>query len=170
MAVPNLELPRTQWPTHPHYPQQVLLVRSHESFRSHSRRMVTRAQAGGDARALARSFMRLKSAMRGHEAYEENKLYPYLEARWSISCDPLRDGHHQLDAAEADVLAEFLRVDGPATHALADALQNHDEVLHTHLDEEESVVIPALLALTPDEFSSYYHRDIHTLLAQLERT
>ncbi len=170
MAAPNLELPRTQWPANPHYPQQVLLVRSHESFRLHSRRMVARAEGGGAASALARSFLRLKSAMRGHEAYEEHKLYPYLEARWSISCDPLRHGHHQLDAAEADVLAELLDADGPATDDLVDALRHHDEVLHTHLDEEESVVIPALLALTPDEFSSYYHRDIHTLLAQLERT
>jgi hypothetical protein len=167
MTTPNLNLPREQWPSHPHYPNQVLLVRSHDSFRRFSARLLELAEAGHDAESIGHNFRHLKSAMRGHEGYEEHKLYPYLEARWPLSCDPLRHGHERLAIAEAGVLVGVRDASGPASKALADALRHHDEVLGEHLDEEEDVVVPALLALTPEEFDAYYHGDITTLLATL---
>ncbi|MFT4978666.1 MAG: hypothetical protein ACI8S6_004576 [Myxococcota bacterium] len=159
-----LSLPREQWADHPRYPDQVLLLGSHRNFRHISRVLARRARDGGDVAGIGWTFSAWKGAMGGHEHYEESKLYPYLEARWGLSCEPLREGHHHLTEHEAAVRAALRASDGAA---LADALAAHDETLNEHLDLEESIVIPALLALTPDEFEAYYHSSIHTLLRQL---
>ncbi len=162
-----LGLPRHAWQDHPRFPQQVLLLDAHKRFRLISRSLARRAESGGDAAAIGRVFDHWKSAMSSHERYEEHKLYPYLEARWGLSCEPLRAGHHQLAALDAAVRAAAAGCDGPATPALCTALRTHDAALHAHLDVEEDRVVPALLALQPDEFESYYHSNIHTLLSRL---
>jgi hypothetical protein len=168
MTACDLQLPRAAWPDHPNYPRHLLLVRSHEGFRRASRRLVERAEAGHDAEAIGWGFRTLKWAMHGHERYEEHKLYPYLEARWPLSCDALRAGHERLAEADQVVSHAVTDADGPATAALVEALEAHDAILNAHLDEEEALVVPALLALTPAEFDAYYNRDIHSLLADLE--
>ena len=91
-----LRLPREQWPSHPNYPRQVLLLGSHESFRRLSSSLLARVKGDGDLAAIGWVFDYWKSGMSGHEHYEEGKLYPYLEARWGLSCDELRGGHHEL--------------------------------------------------------------------------
>lgn len=164
-----LDLPRHTWPDHPRFPQQVLLLSAHKSFRLTSRSLVRRAESGGDAAAIGWVFDYWKSAMSGHERYEEHKLYPYLEARWGLSCDPLRAGHHQLEALDAAVRAAVAGCDGAATPALHTALMTHDAALLAHLDVEEELVVPALLALSPAEFEAYCDNDIRTLLSRLVR-
>jgi hypothetical protein len=146
--VANLALPRSAWDAHPHFPAQTLLLRSHQSFRSESRRLIARADSGAGRSAVLPSFSWWKSAMRSHEHYEESKLYPYLTHRWGLDCGPLTTGHHALATADAAVRAS----DGPD---LVLALEAHHEVLMEHLDAEERLVIPALLALTPSEFAEY---------------
>ena len=162
-----LDLPRRAWPDHPRFPQQVLLLSAHKSFRRTSRSLVRRAESGEDAAAIGGVFDYWKSAMSGHEGYEEHKLYPYLEARWGLSCEPLRAGHHQLAALEAAVQAAVAGCDGPATPALHTALMTHDAALLAHLAVEEELVVPALLALSPAEFKAYYQNNIRTLLSSL---
>ena len=169
MHAPNLHLPREQWTSHPHYPDQVLLVGSHTQFRRFSRMLIDHAGVGQETATISQLFRYWKSGMHSHEAYEEKKLYPYLTARWGLSCALLRDGHHRLAAAEVDVLESIPGAHGTQSDALAQALAHHDEVLSKHLDEEEDVVVPALLALTPEEFDTYYHSNIHRLLSQLSR-
>lgn len=169
-TTPDLNLPRAQWADHPRFPQQVLLVRSHASFRRFSRHLIELAKRGAPARHIGQGFHSLKAAMRGHEAYEEHKLYPYLEARFGIACQTMRDGHHALDAADQGVRRALeASANTTPTDALIDALERHDEVLHTHLEHEEDVVIPALLALSPDEFAFYYDNTIDTLIDRLKR-
>lgn len=159
-----LRLPRDQWAEHPHYPSQVLLMGSHEHFRHTSRSLVERARKGGDMAAIGWVFAAWKSAMAGHEHYEEGKLYPYLEARWGLSCDALRAGHHTLSELEAGVHAAIEREDREALHATLGA---HHDALMEHLEIEETFVIPALLALSPDEFRRYANSGIRSLLADL---
>jgi len=161
-----LSLPRDAWASHPHFPHQTLLLGSHEAFRTTSRTLVDRARRGGDTAALRWVFLRWKAAMGNHEHYEEGKLYPYLEARWGLDLDPARAGHTAVAEAEEAVL-RAATVDGPATEALARALADHDAVLLTHLDLEEAVVIPALLALSPAEFEAYTSSSLRRLLADL---
>ena len=157
-----LRLPRHAWTDHPRYPTQTLLLGSHDSFRRTSSTLIARAESGGDLAGIQWVFSYWKSAMRGHEHYEEHKLYPYLEARFPLSCDALRAGHDHL--AELDTAVR----DAEDLPALAAALKAHDAVLCAHLEAEEALVIPALLALAPEEFETYYHSDIRTLLRTLE--
>jgi len=161
-----LTLPRDQWTQHPHYPQQTLLLNSHESFRRTSRVLLRRAEDGSDAQAIGWIFRAWKASMRSHEGYEEHKLYPYLERRWGISTASAEEGHRQL--AELDAAVRGAVTAGDATPALADALRAHDEVLVAHLALEESLVIPALLALEPAEFEDYSMSDIRGLLQRLD--
>lgn len=91
-----------------------------------------------------------KRGMSGHEAYEERKLYPYLSRRWGVSFEAAEEGHEQLAVHDRAVRAALDSGEG-----LAAALRGHHEVLIGHLALEEEMVIPLLLALTPEEFEAY---------------
>lgn len=160
----RLDLPRDQWAEHPHWPAQTLLLGAHDHFRHTSQTLLRRASQGGDIAGIGWVFSYWKLAMSGHERYEEGKLYPYLEARWGLSCAALEDGHQALAQVDRRVRAA---VDAEDREALVTALTEHDRVLIAHLDAEERTVIPALLALSPEEFADYYNGDITTLLASL---
>lgn len=155
--VAELDLPRSAWETHVNYPDQILLLRSHASFRTVSRELVERAENGGDPAAIRAVFRWWRANMHGHERYEEGKLYPFLEHRWGLRCDDLSAGHRALSEAEAVVHAA-------QPEALAQALEEHDRVLSAHLDAEEELVIPALLALTREEFEDYCALPLSVLL------
>jgi len=163
----SLTLARDQWTQHPRFPQQTLLLNSHESFRRTSRTLLRRAEGGSDAGAIGWVFRAWKAGMRSHEGYEEYKLYPYLERRWGLSMAPAEAGHRQL--AELDSAVRAAITAGDATPALADALRAHDAVLVAHLALEEELVIPALLALEPAEFEDYSMSDIRGLLQRLDQ-
>lgn len=110
------------------------------------------------------------AGMRGHERYEENKLYPYLAVRYGVSFDALEDDHVELNRCKQAVQHAFKavvddRVSDSATFAtLLSALRQHQAFLHEHLAREEDQVIPLLLSLSPDEFHTYYNTPIDALL------
>lgn len=141
---------REQWEKHANYPKQVLLLGSHENFRRISRLLVDRAQTFGHAVGSESLYHRWKSAMRGHEAYEENKLYPFLAKRWGVSFDDAEAGHEALGVWDGDIRRAFR--DTSSAAALVDALVGHHDVLIEHLRYEEDLVIPLLLELSADEF------------------
>lgn len=155
-----LDLPRHAWAAHPNYPHQVLLLRSHEAFRTISEGLVDKARAGAGRAALGRVFRWWKAGMHGHERYEEGKLYPFLEHRWGLDCDELSAGHEALAAADQAVRTA-------AEGELAEALAHHDAVLREHLDLEERRVLPALLALSREEFRQYSEQPLPVLLAEV---
>jgi hypothetical protein len=165
MTIAPPRLPRSEWPTHPHFPRQTLLLGGHESFRRTSRVLIDQAVSGRSPDALGWLFRAWKAAMHSHERYEEHKLYPYLEARWDLSMAPARVGHDQLAERERDV---FAALDGSDASAIEAAFRAHDAVLCPHLDLEEELVIPALLALSPAEFEDYIHSDIRGLLQRIQ--
>jgi len=102
------------------------------------------------------------AGMRGHEAYEERKLYPYLQCTYGVSMRPLEAGHRTLSRLRADV---YGALDVGEARPLRAALVAFDDVLVSHLREEEDVVIPLLLDLSPEAFAHYYVSDVQTLLA-----
>jgi len=166
-------LGRDQWKTHPRFPSQTLLLGSHENFRNVSEVLVEEAAAGSFVRPVGSLYRRWIAAMRSHEAYEEGKLYPYLERRWKTSLESAEEGHQALHSAHDDVLAalEEARAEdnlrsGEALHA---ALVRHDEVLRDHLTLEEDLVIPLLLELSPAEFVEYCDESIHVLMRRLDQ-
>jgi hypothetical protein len=180
VAVPNI--PREDWPAHPRFRTQTLLLGSHANFRRVSRYLLDHA-AREQFVGLHSLFDRWIAAMRSHEAYEERKLYPYLEHRWHVSLEEARTGHHELHA-RADEVAEAFRslarpadpsdpadpadptdsTDGPTDNPVLRALQAHDRTLDAHLNVEEEAVIPLLLALDPEEFDRYYRSPLSMLI------
>jgi len=174
VAVPKI--PREDWTAHPRFRSQALLLGSHANFRRVSSFLVDRA-ASEKFVGLHSLFDRWIAAMRSHEAYEERKLYPYLEYRWQVSLDEARTGHSELHARADEVAEAFRSLARPADPAdpadstpdppdnpVLRALQAHDRTLSAHLDVEEEAVIPLLLALDPEEFDRYYRSPLSTLI------
>ncbi len=159
------QLARSEWPAHPRWPAQTLLLSSHESFRGWSRWIGDRVRvvATGDPRRRARWLARLEDdfgwwtrGMRSHERYEETKLYPFLADRWGATFGDLEAGHRALGRARDAVFAGYAAIRAGAADAhdiLTAALGEHGQILLAHLDAEELRVIPLLLELDPTEFS-----------------
>lgn len=167
-------LPRSEWSKHPKFPTQALLLGSHDNFREISQyilRLVGEENRIAYAKRLFSSWM---TGMRGHEHYEEKKLFRYLSRRFQVSIEKLQDGHDQLHQREDEVRAAFeerLRqqeVEG-SNSRLLQALQDHRSTLLEHLWLEENTVIPLLLSMTSEEFNEYYHSGIHHLMVQLDQ-
>lgn len=166
LARPNPPtLPREAWANHPRFPNQTLLLGSHRNFREVSQILIHANRAGEPRETLELLYQRWIGAMRGHEAYEEDKLYPYLSRRWNLSFEAAEAGHEALHAAHDEVLEAFALRDRGGVQT---ALERHHAVLEAHLELEEDLVIPALLGLSPDEFDTYYHSDLSSLLRALE--
>lgn len=154
-------IPRAQWAQHPRYPAQVVLLDSHEAFRRRSAYLIESVDyvapdTGTDARKRARWLRRLRgeldawvASMKSHERYEERTLYPFLARRWGADFAALEAGHRSLDAVAGEVARAFGAGDHGAVRA---ALLHHRDVLLVHLADEEELVIPMLLELSPDEF------------------
>ena len=174
-SVPSapVQIPRHAWTEHPNWPQQVLLLGSHDNFRRVSRHLVECAEDREDVAFIGSLFVRWVSAMRSHEAYEEHKLYPYLAKRWGADFAQATEGHAQLHARCDEVVAAVRALvntdeETDALHkALADALRAHDDVLIDHLAHEEDVVIPLLLQMSAKEFHTYTMLPVDELLQRL---
>jgi len=166
------QIPRENWQAHPRFRTQALLLGSHANFRRVSRFLIDQA-ALEQFVGLHSLFDRWIAAMRSHEAYEERKLYPYLEYRWGVSLEEARGGHAELHTRADEVVDAFRTLahpadpsdsnENPADNPVLYALQAHDRTLGAHLDVEEEAVIPLLLALDPEEFDRYYRSPISML-------
>ncbi len=168
MAPRAPRLSRERWERHPRYPRQTLLLGSHDNFLAINDRLVERAGRVHELDALEPHYRYWVHAMRSHERYEEQKLYPYLEHRFGIDFDSCLVGHQELHEKHAAVLEAFrgIEAEEPTTAraALVDALTDHRDSLHAHLETEEAAVIPLLLAMTPEEFERYYTLPLSSLL------
>jgi hypothetical protein len=157
-SVPRI--PRAQWESHPNFPRQTLLLGSHVNFRRVSQHLIDGVSAEAVA-SLRSLYLRWMQAMRGHEGYEEYKLYPFLERRGGVSCGDAREGHEELHRSQVDVVARFDDSCRDANEAnlvrLRIALRGYDQILRDHLELEEDLVIPLLLELSRAEFNVYYH-------------
>jgi len=138
---------RTTWEEHPNIggPASTLLG-IHDQFRVASQRMillVEREELGW----LRRAFSPPQTLHHHHHA-EEAMLFPFVKRRTGAAPTELVDDHSALTRAIAAV--EEALVGGDRALAKA-AVVAFDEVLVTHLDREERLVIPVLLHVTADE-------------------
>jgi iron-sulfur cluster repair protein YtfE (RIC family) len=110
---------------------------------------------------MADDFVWWMKGMRGHERYEERKLYPFLAARYGVSFAALERAHRMLHEHEQAVTDAFAALapgaaGEPARHAsLMAALCAYEDALRVHLATEEDLIIPMLLALEPSEFAAF---------------
>lgn len=171
MAAPLLA--REDWAAHPRFPQQTLLLDSHAYFRNRAvwilDRVVAIEPAGAAVlsrrqrwcRRMAGDFASWMRGMRGHERYEERKLYPFLARRYGHSFAEMEAAHRGLHEREQVVIDAFAALvagapDEAARHgALLAALRAYESALHVHLAAEEDLIIPMLLALEPSEFHAF---------------
>ncbi|GAB4566430.1 MAG: hypothetical protein Tsb0020_18120 [Haliangiales bacterium] len=179
--MPNI--PREEWAQHPRFPAQTLLLDSHQSFRRRAvwiRERIEAIDPSGSAtlgrrqrwrRRMGADFHWWMRGMRGHEHYEERKLYPYLGWRYECSFDHLRYGHRILHVRQSAVSDAFRTLDpGAASEAarfadLLAAFDSYEQTLLAHLREEEDEIIPLLLALDPADFRAYTESSIDVLLS-----
>lgn len=177
MTVPALA--REDWPAHPRFPAQTLLLEAHESFRKRAVWIRERVEAiapsgpirsSGPAVLNRRQRWRLRMAddfawwmkgMRGHERYEERRLYPFLARRYGYLFAALEQAHRMLHEQERAVTDSFAALvpgagDEPVRHAaLMAALCAYEDALRAHLAAEEELIIPMLLALEPAELDGF---------------
>lgn len=153
---PLPELPRGTWAEHARFPEQVLLLGSHENFRRISAYLVGESKKRADEGAgvdssvdLLLYFRRWKNAMKNHERYEELKLYPYLEKHFEVTTAELCSQHETLGRADVRVVDAYEVGDASD---VAGAFAEHDAALLPHLIQEEDLVIPCLLSLSKEEF------------------
>lgn len=172
LASPSYREQREAWAQHPHWPEQVLLVGSHDNFRHISQLIMRELADEAVPRHAERLFRRWMMAMGGHEHYEEHKLYRYLTHRTGESMAHLQAGHDELHARRAEVYAAFDAVieardnSGAEGDRLREAYAAFHEVLIDHLALEEATVIPKLLDLEPQEFARFTSTRIERLLAE----
>lgn len=166
-------LAREHWPAHPRFPQQTLLLDAHEAFRKRAVWILDRVVAiepAGTAALHRRQRWRLRMAddfawwmkgMRGHERYEERKLYPFLARRYGYSFAALEAAHRALHERERAVIEAFSALvpgapdEAPRHAELLTALRAYEDALGVHLAAEEDLIIPMLLALDPAEFTAF---------------
>lgn len=176
------QIPRSEWPSHPRYPMQTLLLGSHDGFRRRSTWIVERLLAldpddGAQDSRRRRWVTRMKVdfdwwmvSMGRHEHYEETKLYRYLAHRYQTSFDHLEADHVELNQCKDAVLQAFEQVidndvkDPDMLAGLIELLQTHQARLFVHLEREEDLIVPLLLTLKPEEFLTYYNSPIDVLL------
>ena len=165
---------RQSWFAHERFPRQALLLESHDSFLAATEQFLERVKRvesgqGLKTRQLLRfagrleeEFRNLQWSMGCHERYEESKLYPFLTRRFGADCTALAAGHshlHQLGAGCEQSLAQAaadLRDGGTQNFAGAqERVRSYHAALAQHLADEESLVIPLLLSLSPADFAEY---------------
>jgi hypothetical protein len=170
---------------HEAYPAQVLLVESHDAFCRIAADIVERlevlSQPDDEMRPKRRSRLLRHTAtrfddwmwaMRSHEGYEERKLYPFLERRFSITLGHLRRGHEALHNGSDAVKEAFSKAvqaasapeSVPGWPHLDAALASYLNTLELHLLDEEASVIPRLLDLSAEEFARYSRSSVAELL------
>jgi 8-oxo-dGTP pyrophosphatase MutT (NUDIX family) len=150
---------RAAWSRHPNFAggPASTLVAIHDEFRAASKRLIDRTgrEPEGALAQLAGAFMPLAQTLRHHHHAEEAMLFPMVEGRTGTAPAHLVAEHEALTRAIAAVEAS-LSAGASRAHAKA-AVAAFDEVLVTHLDREESLVIPVLLAMAPTEAWARLH-------------
>jgi hemerythrin-like domain-containing protein len=156
-----------------------VLLAIHKAMRADGRRLreaVEHLQEGDAERAAAvgRAFGVIASLIHDHHWTEDDVMYPFLiehVASFEADVIQLENDHIDLDAAMARLGARFrLLAHGLSPLLWRDTHEHLEEeaaafhqVLITHLDREEAVVVPAV-----DGISEAEQRDLHKRESKLE--
>jgi hemerythrin-like domain-containing protein len=132
-----------------------MMLSSHDQFRTASKRLRSLVAAGTDAADLARMFRPFAEVLHHHHHGEELMVFPAVLRATGVAPERLVADHVELMRAIDDVAKSFA---APTTaERMAAAVTTFDEVLCAHLDREEELVVPVLLAMTPAEVHRLFH-------------
>lgn len=126
------------------------LLGVHQHFRLASEQLslLANREAKPDLRWLGRAFAPLAQTLHHHHHAEEAMLFPLVERQTGMAPLGLVDDHGTLTTA---IEAVTTSLGGSDVERARAAIARFDEVLGTHLDREERLVVPVLLALSPRE-------------------
>lgn len=131
------------WRTHPNAAGPAsLLLSIHDQFRAASARLQV-----CDVALAPRIFGSLAQTLHHHHHAEEMMLFPLVHRRTGDAPAQLVTDHEELTTAIAEVEADVSRA----------TLARFHDVLIAHLDREEALVIPILLAIPPHEAWAEIH-------------
>ncbi len=141
------------WRAHPNAdgPASMMLA-IHDQFRAASHHLMHLASARTLA-PIERLFSQLAHVLHHHHHAEEAMVFPLVLRRTGIAPDQLQADHDEMTAAIAAVERALER-----DERVAEAIAHFHEILVTHLDREEQLVIPIFLQLPPRELWDQLHR------------
>ena len=144
------------WKKHPNIggPASTLLG-FHEQFRVASERLLLLVDREDDLAWVGRAFQPLAQTLHHHHHAEEVMLFPVVHRLTGTAPERLVTDHETLMSA-IDAVEASLRAGADKERAKA-AVLRFDDVLLAHLDREESLVIPILLEMTPNEAWALLH-------------
>lgn len=122
-----------------------MLLGIHDRFREASAFLLEQR----DLAAIARVFLPLAGTLHHHHHAEEAMLFPVVEKHTGVAPAQLQTDHDEITDA-IDGLEAALRARHPVA-TLAPLIRRFHDVLIAHLDREEELVVPVLLALTPHQ-------------------
>lgn len=145
---------RSDWPTHASYPRAAkLLLEIHRHLRGQADSLARASELAADPpgneplwAAVARAVGQLVDLTAAHHGIEDAYLYPALLRVRPGLTDPialLADDHRALDVAFEEMERA---VDDRAAARLRDATAVLARLLGRHLEDEEEIVVPVLLA------------------------
>jgi DUF438 domain-containing protein len=137
------------WRAHPNADgPAAMMLAIHDQFRATSHHLVQLAAQGPAFAAIARVFMPLAQVLHHHHHAEEAMVFPFVHRQTGTAPAQLQTDHDEMTAA-IDAVAASLR---EREHTrLAEAITRLHEILMTHLDREEELVIPVFLDVRPHE-------------------
>lgn len=146
------EADHARWRTMPSFrgPASTLLG-IHQQFRIASERLGLLAgrEAEPDMGWLRRAFRPLAQTLHHHHHAEEAMLFPLVAQQTGVAPAGLVGDHGTLTAAIEEVVASL--TEGADPKRARATIARFANVLVTHLDREERLVMPVLLALSPRE-------------------
>jgi hypothetical protein len=148
---------RAKWLAHPHAAGPAgTLLSIHDQFHAAAERLafLLAREIGPDLGWVARAFRPLAQTLHHHHHAEEAMLFPLIERRTDVAPARLVSDHEELTRAIDEVEQSLAGTDKARATA---AVATFAEVLVTHLDREEELVIPVLLSMPPAEAWASFH-------------
>lgn len=142
------------WRAHPNAAgPAAMMLAIHDQFRAVSHRLVQLVAQGQGGGAIGRVFSPLAQVLHHHHHAEEAMVFPLVHRRTGVAPEQLQTDHDEMTAA-IETVESALR-DGAR---VAESITKFHEILITHLDREEELVIPILLQLPPEQMWDQLHR------------
>lgn len=125
-----------------------MLLGIHDQFRAASNELLRLVAQDQGLAAIARVFSPLAQVLHHHHHAEEAMVFPLVHRRTGVAPEQLQTDHDEMTAAIEAVESRLRARDGDRVR---EAITRFHEILVTHLDREEELVIPVFLELQPDE-------------------
>ena len=132
----------------------LMLLSIHDQFRAASNHLVHLVADDRGTAAIRPLFSRLAEVLHHHHHVEEVMVFPLIRRLTGVAPEQLQVDHDEMTAAIEAVETRLGAHDGTR---VGEAITRFHEILVTHLDREEALVIPVFLELAPDELWQQLH-------------